>query len=171
MSLDGMSCVLIKFIVLNYIIKMILLSLYSKYQKLYCLALGGNSFSVMVETQNHSNKLLSSTIAFLKHNWRWLHTLLFLNYLFEANFVLPPKAFWLKVWSLNVGQSQPQLFRTFWFGSLAEACMELEASLKKALKFLDIFCWSYSNLIGLVITCLHQLIFSTLVIGPIAVGW
>jgi len=96
---------------------MILLSLYCNYRKLYSLALGGNSFSITVETQNHSNKLLSSITAFFKHNWRWLHTLLFFNYLFEANFTLPLEALRLKVWSLNVGHSQPQLFSDLlvWF--------------------------------------------------------
>ena len=96
---------------------MILLSLYCNYRKLYSLALGGNSWSITVETQNHSNKLLSSITAFFKHNWRWLHTLLFFNYLFETNFTLPLEALRLKVWSLNVGHSQPQLFSDLlvWF--------------------------------------------------------
>ena len=79
---------------------MMLLSLYCNYRKLYSLALGGNSFSITVETKNHSNKLLSSITAFFKHNWRWF-------YLFEANFTLPLEALRLKVWSLNVGHSQP----------------------------------------------------------------
>ena len=96
---------------------MIVLSLYCNYRKLYSLALGGNSFSITVETTYHSNKLLSSITAFFKHNWRWLHTLLFFNYLFEANFTLPLEALRLKVWSLNVGHSQPQLFSDLlvWF--------------------------------------------------------
>ena len=96
---------------------MILVGLYCNYRKLYSLALGGNSFSVTVETTYHSNKLLSSITAFFKHNWRWLHTLLFFNYLFEANFTLPLEALRLKVWSLNVGHSQPQLFSDLlvWF--------------------------------------------------------
>ena len=61
---------------------MILLSLYCNYRKLYSLALGGNSFSITVETTYHSNKLLSSITAFFKHNWRWLHTLLFFIYIY-----------------------------------------------------------------------------------------
>ena len=118
---------------------MILLSLYSNYRKLYSLALGGNSFSVTVETKNHSNKLLSSITAYFKHNWRWLHTLLFFNYLFEANFTLPLEALRLKVWSLNVGHSQPQLFLDLlvWFFGGCQY-VGLEAPLKKASKFHDI---------------------------------
>ena len=43
---------------------MILLILCCSYRKLYSLALGGNPFSITVETKNHSNKLLLSITAF-----------------------------------------------------------------------------------------------------------
>ena len=146
---------------------MSLLSLYCNYRKLYSLALGQNSWSFMVETQNHSNKLLSSITAFFKHNWRWLHTLLFFNYLFEANFTLPLEALWLKVWSLNVGHSQPQLFSDLlvWFlGGCQHRTRSLAQESVEVSRYLP---YSYSNMIGLLTTGLRQLIYSLLVIGQI----
>ena len=146
---------------------MILLSLYCNYRKLYSLALGGNSFSITVETTYHSNKLLSSITAFFKHNWRWLHTLLFFNYLFEANFTLPLEALRLKVWSLNVGHSQPQLFSDLlvWFlGGCQHGSRSLAQESVEVSRYLP---YSYSNMIGLLTTGLRQLIYSLLVIGQI----
>ena len=146
---------------------MILLSLYCNYRKLYSLALGGNSFSITVETKNHCNKLLSSITAFFKHNWRWLHTLLFFNYLFEANFTLPLEALRLKVWSLNVGHCQPQLFLDLlvWFvGGCQHGSRSLAQESVEVSRYLP---YSYSNMIGLLTTGLRQLIYSLLVIGLI----
>ena len=146
---------------------MIVLSLYCIYRKLYSLALGGNSFSITVETTYHSNKLLSSITAFFKHNWRWLHTLLFFNYLFEANFTLPLEALRLKVWSLNVGLSQPQLFSDLldWFvGGCQHGSRSLAQESVEVSRYLP---YSYSNMIGLLTTGLRQLIYSLLVIGLI----
>ena len=124
---------------------MIVLSLYCNYRKLYSLALGGNPFSITVETKNHSNKLLSSITAFFKHNWRWLHTRLFFNCLFEANFTLPLEALRLKVWSLNVGHSQPQLFSDLlvWF---VGGCQHGSRSLaQESVEVFTIFALVYAN--------------------------
>ena len=146
---------------------MILLSLYCNYRKLYGLALGGNSWSITVETQNHSNKLLSPITAFFKHNWQWLHTLLFFNYLFEANFTLPLEALRLKVWSLKVGHSQPQLFSDLfvWFvGGCQHGSRSLAQESVEVLRYLP---YSYSKNIALLTTGLRQLIYSLLVIGLI----
>ena len=151
---------------------MIVLSLYCNYRKLYSLALGGNSFSITVEIKCHSNKLLSSMTAFFKHNWWWLHTLLFFNYLFEANFTLPLEALRLKVWSLNVGHSQPQLFSDLlvWFlGGCQHGSRSLAQESVEVSRYLP---YSNSNMIGLLTTGLRQF-YSLLVIGLIekSVGW
>ena len=144
---------------------MIVLSLYCNYRKLYSLALGGNSFSSMVETTYHSNKLLSSITAFFKHNWRWLHTRLFFNYLFEANFTLPLEALRLKVWSLNVGHSQPQLFSDFLVWFLGGCQHESRSLAQESVEVSRYLPYSYSKMIGLLTTGLRQLIYSLLVIG------
>ena len=117
--------------------------------------------------------MLLSITAFFKHNWRWLHTRLFFNYLFEANFTLPLEALRLKVWSLNVGHSQPQLFSDLlvWFlGGCQHGSRSLAQESVEVSRYL---LYSYSNMIGLLTTGLRQLIYSLLVIGLIekSVGW
>ena len=65
----------------------------------------------------------------------------------------------------NVGRSQQPFFRTFWFGSSEEACVDVDASLNKASKFADILSESYSNMIGLLIHVLCKSNGDLLVIG------
>ena len=87
-------------------------------------------------------------------------------YLFEANFTLPLEALRLKVWSLNVGHSQPQLFSDLlvWFlGGCQHGSRSLAQESVKVSRYL---LYSYSNMIGLLTTGLRQF-YSLLVIGLI----
>ena len=86
-----------------------LLSLCINYRNFYSLALGRNSFSITVGTKNHTNKLLSSITAYFKHNWRWLHTLLFFIYIYVWF------ACWLKLDSSIAPYNKEQFYNPMYF--------------------------------------------------------
>ena len=146
--------------------KMIILSLLDKYYKLYCLDFCENSTQQGLKRNTEPTNLLSLITActhIIGDSYK--HTYL-VKYSFEANLYLclHRHAGW-KFGVSNVGRSQQPFFRTFWFGSSEEACVDLDASLDKASKFADILSESYSNMIGLLIHVLCKSNGDLLVIG------
>ena len=85
----------------------------------------------------------------------------------RSEFYVPLEALQLKVWSLNVGHSQPQLFSDLlvWFlGGCQHGSRSLAQESVEVSRYLP---YSNSNMIGLLTTGLRQLIYSLLVIGLI----
>ena len=85
----------------------------------------------------------------------------------RSEFYTALEALRLKVWSLNVGHCQPQLFSDLlvWFlGGCQHGSRSLAQESVEVLRYLP---YSYSNMIGLLTTGLRQLIYSLLVIGLI----
>ena len=145
---------------------MIIISLLDKYYKLYCLDFCGNSTQQWPKRKTEPINLLSSITAVTQIlGDGYTHTYL-VKYTFEANlyFCLNRHSGW-NFGVSNVGRSQQPFFRTFWFGSSEEACVDLDASLDKASKFADILSESYSNMIGLLIHVLCKSNGDLLVIG------
>ena len=147
---------------------MIVLSLLDKYYKLYCLDFCENSTQQGLKRNTEPINLLSSITActhIIGDSYK--HTYL-VKYSFEANLYLCPNRH--SGWNFgvsNVDRSQQPFFRTFWFGSSEEACVDLDASLNKASKFADNLSESYSNMIGLLIQVLRQSNGNILVIGSL----
>ena len=120
----------------------------------------------MVGTENCANKLGVVNNSFITNNWRWLNTLLLFQIYNRSSFLLCSNGH--SGWDFgisNVGHSQQPFFWTFWLGFSGKACVDFEASLRKALKFIGCCCLSYSNTIGLLVTMLRQSIVSVQVIG------
>ena len=70
----------------------------------------------------------------------------------RSEFTLPLEALRLKVWSLNVGHSQPQVFSDLlvWFvGGCQHGSRSLAQESVEVLRYLP---YSYSNMIGLLTT-------------------
>ena len=102
---------------------------------------------------NLPNKFLFVNNSFYRNNWRCLPTQL-LSYhttirLRRAFVVVLFRARRLKVWAINMLAKSTTKLSDLLARFNVNICVNGEASLKKALKFRDIYSWSNSNIIGL----------------------
>ena len=147
---------------------LIILSLQREYYELYCLDLGDYFLFARVEILNLPNKFVFVNNSFYRNNWRCLPTQL-LSYhttirLKRAFVVVLFGVRRLKVWANMLAKSTTKLSDLL-VGFNVNICVNGEASLKKSLKFLDIYSWSNSNIIGLRIPSYSQSFFSLHMVG------
>ena len=102
--------------------------------------------------------MLTNTTVVLSH-----------NYTLEASFRSSAlRSTQAQVWANMLAKSTTKLSDLL-VGFNVNICVNGEASLKKALKFREIYSWSNSNIIGLRIPSYSQLFFSLQVVGPFPV--
>ena len=143
--------------------KVIALSLFRKYYKLYCLDLGKGLLFTRVATTFPINKFFFVNNSCYNYNWRWLPTLcvVLLSHirLKQAPYNCLPRQSRLKVWIFKCWPKPTAKLLDPLVGFYVKICVDGETFPKKCVEVWSIFRLSTQMLIGLLVNGIRQPLF------------